>query len=316
MKEGYSLFNTDNTIIINLFARDLGSDLNVNINPSEVYEGDTLTVEITDDIGNRIEDCVIWRGSFELDTLTDSNGILELYAPSVFFDREFYIYAFKNGYNYAEKKVTVRDKVSNQKKLDIDLISILNESTSFYLLVTDEYNFPIEKAAVLFHGEEKVTNNEGFVFLTTPNVTTDTFFTIQATKIGYIPASVSIQVLNVDGNLSSRVIKIFTVPYILENEEFIVTIRTENGDVLPDVRVTFMGTTLQTDYKGTVTFSSPDVTWDSTQEIIVTKSGFESKSTNITIINNQGFEYWFLLIVIMIILIIGLIAYFKYGRVF
>jgi hypothetical protein len=316
MKEGYSLFNGDNTIVISLFARDFSSDINININPSEVYEGETITVEVTDDVGTRIKDCIIWRGPYELDALTDSNGILNLYAPSVFFDREWYIYAFKIGYNYAEKKVTVRDKGPNQKKLNIDLGTLLNESTNFLLLVKDENNFPVEKATVFFNEEEKGTNTDGIVLLTTPNVTTDTFFTIQATKIDYIPASVSIQVLNINGNLNSRIMKIFTVPYILENEEFIVTIRNENGDVLPDARVSFMGTTLLTDYRGTVTFFSPDVNWNSAQKIIVIKSGFESISTEITIINNQGFEYWLLLIVIIIILIIGLFAYFKFGRFF
>jgi hypothetical protein len=313
-KEGYNTYSSDKEIIISLFTRDLGSDLDIAVYPSEVYEGDTVTVEITDEMDTRIEDATIWKGALKIGESTDSNGLLEFIAPSVFFDREYYVYAIKKGYNYAEEKITVRDKSSIQKKITIETINIINESTRFYVSVRDESSFPLEKVTATLNSEEKVTGENGTIYFKAPNVTTDAFYTLKAIKFGYIPATVSIQVLNLDGDLTSRKIEIFIVPLIMENDEFIITIRNEQGDLLPDARVTFMDTTLTTDYKGTVTFTAPDVNWDRVQEILVSKSGFESTSAEITIKNNEGFEYWLLLMIILIIFIIGLIAFFKFGR--
>ncbi len=313
-KDGYSTYNNDKEILISLFSRDLGSDLDIAVYPSEVYEGDTVTVEVTDEIGSRIRDATIWKGTLKIDETTDSNGLLEFIAPSVFFDREYYVYVLKKGFNYAEGKITIRDKSSIQKNLNIEINNVINESASFDVLVKDKNYFPLEKVTVTFNSEEKVTSENGTINFIAPNVTIDSFYTLKATKLDYIPATVSIKVLNLDGNLTSRTIEIFTVPLIMENNEFTVTVRNDQGDLLPDARVTFMDTILMTDYKGTVTFSAPNVNWDRVQEILVSKSGFESTSAEITIKNNEGFEYWFLLTIIIIIFIIGLIAFFKFGR--
>lgn len=314
-KEGYSTYNSNKKIIISLFTRDLGSDLDIAMYPSEVYEGDTVTVEVTDEIGHRIEDAVVWKGALKMEEATDSNGLLEFIAPSVFFDKEFYVYALKKGYNFAAGKITIRDRSSFQKKINIEMINVINESVGFYVSVKDENNIPLEKATVTFISEEKVTHENGTVYLTAPNITADAFYTLNATKYGYIPATVSIQVLDIYGDSTPRTIEIFIIPFIMENNEFTVTIRNEHGDLLSDAKVTFMDTTLITDYKGTVTFVAPDVNWDRVEEILVSKSGFESISAEITIKNNEGFEYWLLLLIIVIIFIIGLIAFFKYGRI-
>lgn len=315
-KEGYKTYYVDKEIKINLFTRDLNSNLDMTIIPSEVYEGDTVTVEVTDEIGANIEDATIWKGSQEMDESTDSKGILEFITPSVFFDREYYIYAIKKGYNYAEGKFTIRDKNSIQKKLNIETITIANESDVFYVTIKDDKNIPLDKITVIFNSEERITNENGTTYLIAPNVTIDTFYTITAAKYGYIPASTSIEVINVGGGSISRKIEIFIVPHIMENENFTVVVKNEHGNLLPGARVKFMDTSLYTDYKGIVTFTAPDVNWDRVQEILVTKSAFESASTEITIKNNEDFQYLYLLIAIIIIFIIGLIAFFKYRHVF
>jgi len=313
-KDGYSTYSRDNEIIINLFERDFTSNLHIIIMPSEAPEGDKVTVTVTDDIGSGIEDVAVWKGSLLLDESTDLKGILEFIAPSVFFDREYYIYAIKKGYNYAEGKITIRDRSSDQEKLNIEIINVVNDSEGFYVMIKDEKNIPIENATVTFNLKEKITSENGTVYLIAPNVTTDTFYTVKATKLDYTPATISIQVLNLDGNSIPRLIKIFVIPYIMENEEFTVIVRNEHGELLPDARVKFIDTTQITDFKGTVIFTAPDVNWDRMQEILVTKFGFDSASVEITIKNNEGFEYWFLLLIIMIIFIIGLFAFFKYRR--
>ena len=82
------------------------------------------------------------------------------------------------------------------------------------------------------------------------------------------------------------------------------------------MQVTFKGTSLETDFKGEVTFSAPDVAWDEIHNIRATKSGYSSASAEITIKNVEGFQYWYLIIVVIAISIIGIVAYFRYGWVF
>ncbi len=311
-KDGYSTYSGEKEITVSSFARDLGPDLDITTQ-SEVYEGASVTAKVTDDIGSGVEEATIWKGSLELDETTDSKGFLVFTAPSVFMDREYYIYAIKKGYNFAESKITIRDKSSNQQKLTIE--TVINESDVFYVTVKDENSIPLGEVTLTFNSEEKLTSENGTVSFTAPNVTIDTFYSIESTRYGYLPASASIEVINLDGGETSRKIQIRTIPYIMESEEFTVTIRNDQGDLLSGARVTFMDTSIYTDFKGTVTFTAPDVNWDRIQEILVTKSAFESTSAEITIKNYEEFQYWYLVIVIIIILIIGFIAFFKYGRI-
>ncbi len=314
-KDGYSTYNAEKEITLSLFARDLGSDLEITLTPSEVYEGDLVTAEVTDDIGSSVEGVTIWKGSLELDESTDSKGRAEFITPSVFMDREHYIYAIKKGYNFAEGKITIRDRSSNLEKLTIEIETVINESDVFYATIKDESNIPLEEVSTTFNSEEKLTNENGTASFTAPNVTIDTFYSIECSKYGYLPSSTSIEVINLGGDVTSRTIQICIAPYVMESEEFTVTIRDDQGNLLSGAQVTFMDISLYTDFKGTVMFTAPDINWDRIQEILVTKFAYESTSAEITIRNNEEFQYWYLVLVIIIILIIGFIAFFKYGRI-
>ncbi|UCF11756.1 MAG: hypothetical protein JSW06_06810 [Thermoplasmatales archaeon] len=314
-KDGYSMYNVEKEITVSLFSRDLGSDLEISLTPSEVYEGDLVKAEVTDDIGLSVEGVTIWKGYLELDVTTDSMGRAEFIAPSVFMDREYHIYAIKKGYNYAESKITLRDRISNLEKLTIEIETVINESEVFYVTIKDESNIPLEEVSTIFNSEEILTNENGTASFTAPNVTIDTFYSVECSKYGYLPSSTSIEVINLDGDVSSRKIQICIAPYVMESNEFTVTIRDDQGNLLSGARVTFMDISLVTDFKGTVTFTAPDINWDRIQEILVTKFAYESTSAEITIRNNEEFQYWYLVLVILIILIIGFIAFFKYGRI-
>lgn len=304
---------TDEEIKINLFSRDLYYDLEISVNPSEVYEGNFITIKVSDEIGNGIDEAEIWRGSKKIEELTDNNGILEIIAPSVFFDREYYIYAIKQGYNFAEERITVRNQDSAQEKIIMEVENYVNESEIFYVTLKDEKRILLNGVSVVFNSEEKITNENGVVAFTAPNITEDTFYLISSNKYGYVPASASIEVINkagTDGE-SNKKIKICIVPYVMENEDFTVTIRNEVGDLISGVKVTFMDTTLYTDYKGIVTFKAPDVSWEGIQQILATKSNYESSTSEIIIKNKEEFQYWYLIMIVVIIIIIGLISFFK-----
>lgn len=315
-KNGYRTYNDNNEIIINFFTRDLNHDLEISINPSELYEGEMVIVEVKDESGNSIEDVEIWRGSKQIDIFTDSNGISEFIAPAVFMDKEYYIYAIKKGYNFAEDKITVRDSEYLQEKLIIETKNSINELDIFNVTIKDEKGVFINRATVLFNSEQQITEENGIVFYTAPNVTMNTLYDILANKYGYLPASVSIEILNQDdtNGVSNNTFKLCFPPNVMENDNFTIIVKNEQDDLIYGAQVIFMDITKYTDYKGSVSFNTPDINWDEIQEILVTKSNYESISVEINIINKEEFQYWFLLIVILIIIFVGFISFFKYRQ--
>ena len=315
-KTGYETYSSEEEIIISLFEQNLASDLNIKLTPSEVYEGDSVTVEVTDDIGFGVQGASIWRGAIELEDPTDSEGIMLFIAPSVFMDREYFVYAFKEGYNFAEATITIRDKSSDDKKLTINIDKTINESEVFYVTVKDSNNILLKDVTVTFNNVEKLTSENGSVSFVAPSVTSNTFYTIEASKYGYPPTSASTEIIDLDSNgVSSRKLLISVAPIVMENEGFTVIVRNDQGDLISGAQVTFKGIELSTDFKGTVNFTAPDVSWDENLEILVKKSGYESASEEITIKNSQEFQFWYLVIAAIVILIIGIVAYFRYRTI-
>jgi hypothetical protein len=317
-KEGYSTYYSEEEFIISLFERDFASDLDMNVVPSEMYEGESVTVEVSNDVGLGVERVSIWRGAVELDGSTDSEGILSFIAPSVFMEREYYLYAVKEGYNFAEATITIRDKSSSQEQLKIESQNTVNESEFFPVLVKDNSNILLSDVLVIFNSEQKTTNEYGIVMFVAPNVTSTSFYLIEASKSGYLPASSSVEIIDLEDSngVASTKLEICIEPSIIENEAFRVTVRDDLGNLIAGVQVTFKGTSLETDFKGDVTFSAPDVGWDEIHKIRATKSGYSSASAEITIKNVEGFQYWYLIIVVISISVIGIAAYFRYGWVF
>jgi len=317
-KENYSTYTLDDEIIISLFERDFASDLNINVIPSEVNESKSITVEISNDVGVGVEGASIWRGAVELDGYTDSEGILNFIAPSVFMDREYYLYAVKEGYNFAEATITIRDKSSSQEQLKIESQNTVNESEFFSVLVKDSSNILLSDVLVIFNSEQKMTNEYGIVEFVAPNVTSTSFYLIEASRYGYLPAFSSVEIIDLEDSngVASTELEICVEPSIIENEAFRVTVRDDQSNLIAGVQVTFKGTSLETDFKGEVTFPAPDVGWDEIHKIRATKSGYSSASAEITIKNVEGFQYWYLIIVVIAISIIGIAAYFRYGWVF
>ena len=151
-----------------------------------------------------------------------------------------------------------------------------------------------------------------------PNVTSTSFYLIEASRSGYLPAFSSVEIIDLEDSngVASTELEICVEPSIIENEAFRVTVRDDQGNLIAGAQVTFKGTSLETDFKGEVMFSAPDVGWDEIHNIRVTKSGYSSASAEITIKNVEGFQYWYLIIVVIAISIIGIAAYFRYGWLF
>jgi len=318
-KEGYSTYNEDEEIIITLFEKEFIYDMFMSVDPSEVYEGELVTVMVSNEVGLGIEKVIIWKGDIELDGSTDPEGILSFIAPSVNIDREYHLYAVKEGYNFAESKVTIRAISSIENELNIETQNSINETENLSIIVKDDSNIVVSDAIVSFNFEEKMTNEYGMVSFTTPNITGTTFFLIKASKSGYLPASFSVEVIDLDGGDGgeSTSLHICVEPSVIENDEFKVTIRDNLENLVSGVKLTFKGASVFTDFKGEASFSAPDVSWgDESYKITAVKSGYISDSTEITVKNVEGFQYWYLIIIIAVIIIVGIFAYFRYGRMY
>jgi len=72
----------------------------------------------------------------------------------------------------------------------------------------------------------------------------------------------------------------------------------------------FLGNAAYTNASGIVVFSTPEVNWDSTYSLLASKSGYDSTSAPVEIKNSEGFRYWYLLILVVIIMVVGIIAFF------
>jgi hypothetical protein len=312
-KEGYHTFDGENQHVIQLMSRGYSTDLSIDLSPSEVVEGDTVTVVVTDEVGNPVADAIVQREDVMVAETTDAEGVLVFIAPSVFLDREYYVYAVKDGYNFAEGRITIRE--GSVKTLQAVIAITVNENELFSVVVTDGNHVPQADALVTFNDEESSTDQNGSVFFIAPEVSRDRFYTVTMEKYGYLPASASIKVVDIDepnGDLEQ--LSIHVQPRVTENEVFMATIKGEDGQPVVNAQVTFMGTMKETNAIGKVNFTASDVAWDETQDIRVSKSGYTSASTTIRIVNSDGFQFWFLVIAVVIILVIGIVAYFRYRQ--
>ncbi|MFH1101718.1 MAG: hypothetical protein V1726_06760 [Methanobacteriota archaeon] len=312
-KEGYRTFD-DDMIPVHLVTRDAVKSLRIQPDSSEVAEGSLLLLTVTDTTGSAVEGVSIWKGDQEVDEKTDAEGILTITVPYVFMDREYYLYATKSGYAFGEKIITIRDLETVEKSLRVTVNATVNESTVFTVWVTDVSGVPVSDAVVGFYLMQKVSGVNGTVWFTAPLVVNDTFFSLDVTKAGFVPATAYIAVVDRGVVNESLVLRIYVTPRVAEDEEFVVTIRDTNEYPVANARVSFSGVTRVTDYRGVVTFTTPGVSWDSSVDVLVTKTGFLSASTTVLVVDTAGFPYWFLVIAVSVILIIGLVAYIWYRQ--
>ncbi|RLF35639.1 MAG: hypothetical protein DRN08_02720 [Thermoplasmata archaeon] len=318
-KPGYDTVSWKKQIKIFLLPRGSDHYLNLELFPSEVYEGEEVVAEVSDENGVPVKDVSIWKGCMELEEKTDTHGILVFIAPSVFMDKECFVYAVKDGYNFAEKRITIRNHGVEEKKLRIDFKKMVNETEYFDVRVLDMDNNPVEDATVVFNSVQKFSDSNGSVVFLAPSVEEDTFYVLEAYKQGYLHISSSVQVIDLDNHSGPppqrRELYIYVRPRVLENEVFTVIVKDENNYGVPDVSVKFMDTYKTTDYQGVVNFTAPDVSWDTTLKIVAAKAGYQSSSKNIVVKNRSDSSWWYVVLsVVVVIMLLGVTTYFRYGQ--
>jgi len=315
-KQGYATYDGEHEFDLWLVSRQETQSLMITSSSSETYEGLSLTLEITDGQGNPVNDAMIWSGPNDVGETTDSQGILIITAPQVFFDREYYFYALKEGYNFAQTTVTIRNILQDDQTLNLLVDEFVYETEAFLVTVTDFEGRRIADASVVFGSEEQRTSSQGVVSFTAPEVLTNTTLSLQASKYGFEPVSSSVYVVDLDGSSHTTLpsLVIYVADKVLEYEAFTITVKTQQGTMVSDANVWFMEQRKTTDALGQVTFTASEVAWDTQAEILVVKQGCTSASKQIIITNVSGFPYWMILVVVSVVLLVGCLSYFRYRR--
>jgi len=92
------------------------------------------------------------------------------------------------------------DRFENYFVLTINASSQVDEETSFVITVKTVGGTKVQNALVNVFGSSHLTDSQGQVSVTAPSVSTDTIYTITATKTGYTEASLTMTVKNVESS--------------------------------------------------------------------------------------------------------------------
>jgi hypothetical protein len=310
-KTEYRLLSGLNVVKVFLFEIFFDSTLSLDLIPSEVNEGEMVRAAVSDSSGDGVKDATLWIGSESSSFVTDGSGVVEFRSPSVFFDQEQYVYAVKAGYNVGEARLTIRNNPLSSPSLFIKVDSVVNASSIFSVSVVDLLNNPVSDAEVWFNGEYEVTGESGDTWLSAPVIDDSQLFMINASRDGYLPSSTMVEVFVDEGGEGTDVLVVGIVPSVLEGDRFIISVRTGQGMVVSGARVSFQDTLYYTDYTGTVEIVAPEVSWDSSVDIVVSRMGYISAKSEVLIKNLEGFPYWFILAIIIVILIVGFTVYYR-----
>ena len=189
-KEGYVSAESSITVLDNESLEELQLAL---FAPSSVEESESFQVTITAD-SSPVEGVML---SFSDDTFyTNEQGIANILAPIVNSNKSILLSAYKSDYLSDETYVLVINTDSEiYPELVISSDSSVNEDESFTVSVSSEDDY-IEDVLVSFNDDSSYTNSNGQVTFTAPSVESKTYFTITASKEGYISDSKTISVLD------------------------------------------------------------------------------------------------------------------------
>jgi len=175
------------------------------------------------------------------------------------------------------------DVVTNSE-LVISAPSAVVEESSFIVNITAD-SLPVENVIVNFSSFTEYTNSQGYVIFTAPSVSKTTNFTITAYKNGYISDEAIIMVYDNSIHVDDQLV-INTDSSVDEGSSFSVSV-TANDLPVNGVTVMFNGVSYQTGSDGTVAITAPSVNYDFPYSITVSKTGYKSDTSLITVKNKE-----------------------------
>ena len=185
---------------------------------------------------------------------------------------------------YIEVKVYSSDTLPTPQ-LQISSPGSVNEKTDFQVSVSSN-NEQISGAIVNFSGESYITNENGLVTIQSPEVTKDTNFLITVFKQGFSSNQKYISVIDTDSEIIPT-LEINTVSQIDENDVFQVEIYSEDQPV-ENAIITFSEDSYFTSSNGIVEVISPSVNQDTQVLLTAEKTGYQSDSKQILVIDNEA----------------------------
>ena len=157
--------------------------------PSSVYETSPFDILVTAyDIPIANVDVLFHEEYF----ITGSDGKVTVTAPRVSEDTILMISCSKQGYDAAQKTITV---LNSEQQLILQAPASVQEGEQFQVTVTAN-GVPVETVTMTFQTQTVYTNQNGVADLTAPLVDEDISIPLQAEKVGYLPASTTITILN------------------------------------------------------------------------------------------------------------------------
>lgn len=274
-KEGYLPGSTIITILDNITLPILSIYA-----PEQVQEGSSFLVRVTSENYSVPNATVTF-----LQTVfyTNAFGNVTLTAPSVATTTQYSIQAQKGGYQPAPIFwITVLNTNSPTPSLSIDAPAQVMEGNTFSVLITAD-GYVVANAAVTFNGVTSYTNSLGSMSLTSPSVTKTSSYIITAIKAGYLSASRTITILD------QKQLVIVAPSTVNEGDLFDITI-TANNQLLPQAAVSFNRIIYYTDAQGKTTLTAPFVLRTTSYQLSVTKEGYTSAETLITIVHQETIQ--------------------------
>ncbi|HEC82201.1 MAG TPA: hypothetical protein ENI42_07270 [Thermoplasmatales archaeon] len=313
-KKGYI---KDSEIVMLMKKNQMLDDLTVKTADSEVNEGKEIVITVESN-GKTVDDANIWVDGNLLPYQTDDTGRVSCPAPYVLVDRPCFILATKTGYNFGYTWLTVHNEVETMETPLIETQNMVYETESFNVTVKTGVGKPLQGVNVWFNGLQKTTDADGKTSFTAPAVSTNTYFLLSINERNFAPAFKLIKVLDKSDDDEEAKLVISTVPIVLEEEEFTVTVKDRYGYLVKGAYVTFNNQIQKkTDEHGMVTFTAPEVSHDSKLRIEAIKSGYDSGIAYIEVKNREpGFfeQYWLTLTAIIIVIVIAAFAYLYYKQ--
>jgi len=153
---------------------------------------------------------------------------------------------------------------------------------SYFTINVYHENATVDAASVIFNGDTYYTDSNGEATLYAPSVSEDSYYTITASKSGYINDEETILVKN---KVSTNLVIDIDFDTVSESTSFGFSILC-NGDPVDNVTIGFNGGIYYTNSYGQVNLISPSVENDAQYLITAYKTGYIPDEKYITVIND------------------------------
>jgi hypothetical protein len=161
----------------------------------------------------------------------------------------------------------------------------------------------------VFGAEEQRTTVQGVATFIAPEVLVNSSRSLEVSKYGFQSVTTSAYIVDLDGSSGSHSSSLEI--YVADRAQVLVTVKDQDGVPVHNVLVWFNEQQKTTNEQGQVSFTAFEVSWDTDAEITAIKQGYTSDAETVVIVNVDGFPYWMILLVILVVVLIGGIVFFR-----